>query len=49
MRWDTDYSRLPVPYREAVRHLQDGVEFLTKDDREWILGRAGAEWVGWKV
>jgi predicted TIM-barrel fold metal-dependent hydrolase len=49
MLWGTDYSRLPVPYREAVRHLQDGVDFLTKDDREWILGRACAEWVGWKI
>jgi predicted TIM-barrel fold metal-dependent hydrolase len=48
MLWGTDYSRLPVPYRDAVRHLKEGVDFLTADDRSWILGRACAEWVGWK-
>jgi predicted TIM-barrel fold metal-dependent hydrolase len=49
MLWGTDYSRLPVPYREAVRHVREGIDFLTKDDREWVLGRACAEWVGWKL
>jgi predicted TIM-barrel fold metal-dependent hydrolase len=48
MLWGTDYSRLPVPYRDAVRHMRDGIDFLTGDDREWIMGRACAEWVGWK-
>lgn len=49
MLWGTDYSRLPVPYRDAVRHLREGIDFLTADDREWIMGRACAEWVGWPV
>lgn len=49
MLWGTDYSRLPVPYREAVRHIKEGLDFLSRDDRDWILGRACAEWVGWKM
>jgi L-fuconolactonase len=49
MLWGTDYSRLPVPYRDAVRHVREGLDFLTKEDREWVLGRACAEWVGWKL
>jgi DNA transposition AAA+ family ATPase len=40
MLWGTDYSRLTVPYREAVRLFTDGLDSLSKDDREWILGRA---------
>jgi L-fuconolactonase len=49
MLWGTDYSRLPVPYRDAVRHLTEGVDFLTREDLEWIMGRACAEWVGWPL
>ena len=49
MLWGTDYSRLPVPYRDAVRHAREGIGFLTAEDREWILGGACAEWVGWKL
>jgi L-fuconolactonase len=49
MLWGTDYSRLPVPYREALRHMREGIPFLTAEDREWILGRACADWVGWKI
>lgn len=49
MLWGTDYSRLPVPYRDAVRHAREGIDFLTAEDREWILGRACADWVGWKI
>ncbi|OLC17310.1 MAG: hypothetical protein AUH29_02385 [Candidatus Rokubacteria bacterium 13_1_40CM_69_27] len=49
MLWGTDYSRLPVPYRDAVRHVREGLDFLSKDDREWIMGRACAEWVGWRL
>lgn len=47
MLWGTDYSRLTVPYRDAVRHARDELDFLSKDDREWMVGRACAQWVGW--
>jgi L-fuconolactonase len=47
MLWGTDYSRLPVPYRDAVRHFTEGIDFFSKEDREWIMGRTCAEWVGW--
>ncbi len=49
MLWGTDYSRLPVPYRDAVRHVREGLDFLSAEDRAWILGRACAEWVGWPL
>ncbi len=49
MLWGTDYSRLPVPYRDAVRHVREGLDFLSAEDRAWVLGRACAEWVGWPL
>jgi hypothetical protein len=45
----TDYTRLTVPYRDAVRHVREGMDFLGAADREWVAGRACAEWVGWKI
>lgn len=49
MLWGTDYTRLPVPYRDAVRHARESMPFLSAADREWVLGRACAEWLGWKL
>jgi L-fuconolactonase len=49
MLWGTDYTRLPVPYREAVRHAREGMPFLGAADREWVVGRACAEWLGWSL
>lgn len=48
MLWGTDLSRLPCPYRDAIRLFTEALDFLSADDREWIMGRAVAEWVGWK-
>ncbi|MBI2017355.1 MAG: hypothetical protein HYS77_17760 [Candidatus Rokubacteria bacterium] len=47
--WGTDDTRLPVPYRDAVRHAREGMAFLSASDRAWVLGRACAEWVGWAL
>jgi predicted TIM-barrel fold metal-dependent hydrolase len=49
MLWGTDYSRLPVPYEDAMRLFTDALDFLTREDREWIMGRAAAEWVDWPL
>ena len=49
MLWGTDYSRLPVPYREALRHITQGLGFLSAEDREWILGLAAARWIDWPM
>ncbi|MBI2216022.1 MAG: amidohydrolase [Candidatus Rokubacteria bacterium] len=49
MLWGTDYSRLPVPYEDAIRLFTEALDFLSADDREWIMGRATAEWIGWSL
>jgi predicted TIM-barrel fold metal-dependent hydrolase len=40
MLWGTDYTRLTVSYRDAVRHIREGMDFLGAADREWV---------GWKI
>lgn len=49
MLWGTDYSRLPVPYEDCLRLFTEALDFLTPEDREWIVGRAAAQWVGWPL
>lgn len=49
MFWGTDLSRLPCPYRDAVRHFTEELHWLGALDREWIMGRGLCEWLGWNV
>ncbi len=49
MLWGTDYSRLPCPYRQAVTLFTEELDFLSREDKEWIMGRATAEWLGWAL
>ena len=49
MLWGTDYSRLPVPYEDAILLFTEALEFMTAEDRDWIMGRATATWVGWPL
>jgi predicted TIM-barrel fold metal-dependent hydrolase len=45
MLWGTDYSRLPPPYADAIRLFTEALDYLTSDDRDWIMGRATTEWL----
>jgi predicted TIM-barrel fold metal-dependent hydrolase len=45
--WGTDYSRLPGSYREAVTMFTDEMDFLSADDKAWIMGRGIARCLGW--
>jgi L-fuconolactonase len=47
--WGTDLSQLPCSYRQAVTLFTEELEFLTAQDKEWILGRALAEWLRWPL
>jgi predicted TIM-barrel fold metal-dependent hydrolase len=49
MMWGVDITQLPkgVPYWHALRLWQEGVPFLTAEDRDWILGRTCAEVLKW--
>ena len=47
--WGSDYSRLPArcSYRQAVTMFTEELDFLSKSDLEWIMGRAALEYLGW--
>ena len=47
MMWGADYSRLTSTYPECLAHFRDGLDFLTAEDKEWILGRTLAEALKW--
>lgn len=47
MLWGADLSRLTSSYRECLDLFRHGLDFLSDDDREWILGRALAETLNW--
>jgi L-fuconolactonase len=47
--WGTDLSRLTCSYRQAVTLFTEELDFLSNDDKEWIMGRGIAEWLSWPV
>lgn len=47
--WGTDLSQLPCPYRQAVTLFTEELDYLSDTDKEWIMGRAIAEWLNWPL
>jgi predicted TIM-barrel fold metal-dependent hydrolase len=45
--WGSDITRLKGSYADCLRLFQEGLDFLSAEDREWILGRALAEALNW--
>ena len=48
--WGTDLTRLlrKCSYREAVTMFTEELSFLSDIDKQWIMGRALIEWLGWQ-
>ena len=48
--WGTDltnsYSK--ATYKQRVTHFTETLDFLSKEDKEWVMGRAILERLGWK-
>jgi L-fuconolactonase len=49
MFWGTDLTRLPCTYRQAITMFTEELPWLLAGDREWIMGRGVAEWLGWNM
>jgi L-fuconolactonase len=49
MFWGTDLSRLTCSYRQAVTLFTEELEWLSAEDKEWIMGRGVCEWLGWEL
>jgi predicted TIM-barrel fold metal-dependent hydrolase len=47
MMWGADLSRLTSTYRECLDLFRYELDFLSADDKEWILGRTIAEALNW--
>lgn len=47
--WGTDLSQLPCSYRQAITLFTEQLNFLTVQDKEWIMGHALAEWLRWPL
>jgi hypothetical protein len=47
MLWGADLSRLTSTYRECLDHFRYGLDFLSEEDKDWILGRALAQTFNW--
>ncbi len=49
MFWGSDLTRMPCPYRQAVTLFTEELSWLTDEDKQWIMGRALCEWLGWQL
>lgn len=47
MLWGADRTRLTNTYSECLDHVRKSLDFLSSDDKEWILGRTLAEALNW--
>ena len=45
--WGADLTRLRCTYREGLDQFRSSLDFLSADDREWILGKSLAEVLAW--
>ncbi|MDZ7726900.1 MAG: amidohydrolase family protein [Dehalococcoidia bacterium] len=49
MFWGTDWTRLPCSWSEAITLFTEELPWLSEEDKEWIMGRALCEWLGWPL
>ena len=47
MLWGSDLTRLTCTYRECLDHFRIALDFLSGEDKDWILGKALAEVLKW--
>ncbi|HET9319519.1 MAG TPA: amidohydrolase family protein, partial [Bryobacteraceae bacterium] len=45
--WGADITRLQGSYTDCVQLFREGLDFLSVEDRDWILGRGLAEALNW--
>jgi L-fuconolactonase len=48
LMWGSDVTRLRnATYAECVEHVRSGLDFLSDEDRDWVLGSTAASVLGW--
>jgi predicted TIM-barrel fold metal-dependent hydrolase len=48
MFWGTDITRMPCSWSQCVTHFTDEQPWLPEPDKEWIMGKALADWLDWR-
>ena len=49
--WGSDLSHLyhvPCSYSQVVTMFTEEMSWLTEEDKNWIMGHAICEWLGWQ-
>jgi predicted TIM-barrel fold metal-dependent hydrolase len=48
--WGTDLTNSfnKATYKQRITHFTETLDFLSKEDKEWVMGRAILERLGWK-
>ena len=49
MMWGSDVTRLTCTYEENIRLFTEALDFLSAEDKEWIMGRAMAQALDWDI
>ena len=49
MFWGTDITRMPCPWRQCVTLFTEELPWLSRRDKELIMGRALCAWLGWRL
>jgi predicted TIM-barrel fold metal-dependent hydrolase len=47
LAWGSDLSRLKSSYRECLDHVRESLDFLSAEDKGWILGKTLAKVLNW--
>jgi predicted TIM-barrel fold metal-dependent hydrolase len=47
MLWGADRTRLTSTHTECLDHVRRSLDFLSAEDKEWILGKTLAEVLNW--
>lgn len=47
--WGTDLSQSPCTYRQNVTLFTEAMDFLSASDKEWLMGKALSQWLGWPI
>lgn len=46
--WGSDVTRLRCPLHDCIILVTEACGFLSEEDKDWIMGRAIADWTGWR-
>ncbi len=49
MMWGSDKTRLTCTYAENIQLFTEALDFLSNEDKEWIMGRALAAALDWEM